>query len=184
MEFSFPRGVSIWGKSHSRCLYCKITFSVLTLFSNQRLQERGVAPADCWNWGEWGLGTNERGPSLVGLLGLSCQYKRFLSFLGCFSWPSTKYFSHRTLFQSSDPIAQQAGQAVVLGRQSLSTVCVSVLNHRTREYWMNYRGLGFLAVVWLFDYDNRRLHMLKLPFHQSARELLSMYHVNCTPVFS
>ncbi len=42
-----------------------------------------------------------RGPSLVGLLGLSCQYKTFLSCLGCLSRPSSKYcfFPHRTLFQ-------------------------------------------------------------------------------------
>ncbi len=44
--------------------------------------------------------TNERGPSLVGLLGLSCQYKRFWFCLGCSSWPSIKYlFPPRTLFQ-------------------------------------------------------------------------------------
>jgi hypothetical protein len=35
--------------------------------------------------------TNDRGPSLF-VLGLSCQYKRFLFCLGCSSLPSTKYF--------------------------------------------------------------------------------------------
>jgi hypothetical protein len=40
----------------------------------------------------------EMGPSLVGSLGLSCQYKRFLSCLDCPSKPNSKYF-HRTLFQ-------------------------------------------------------------------------------------
>ncbi len=54
---------------------------------------RGVAPADCWNWGEWG-------PSLVGSLGLSCWYKKFLFCLGWSSRLSTKYFfPHRTLFE-------------------------------------------------------------------------------------
>ncbi len=68
--------------------------------------------------------TNERGLSLVGSSGLSCRYKRFLSCLGCSSRPRTIYFfPHRTLFHSFIPIAQQAGQEVVLGRLSLS-ICV------------------------------------------------------------
>ncbi len=36
--------------------------------------------------------TNERGPSLVGSLGLSCRYKRFSFCLGCSSRPRIKYF--------------------------------------------------------------------------------------------
>jgi hypothetical protein len=36
--------------------------------------------------------TNERGLSLVGSIGLSCWYKRFLFCLGCPSRPGTKYF--------------------------------------------------------------------------------------------
>ncbi len=36
--------------------------------------------------------TNEIGPSLVGSLGLSCWYKRFLFWLDCSCRPSTKYF--------------------------------------------------------------------------------------------
>ncbi len=43
--------------------------------------------------------TNARGPSLVGSLGLSGQYWRFLSGLSGSSRPSTKYFfPRRTLF--------------------------------------------------------------------------------------
>jgi hypothetical protein len=59
--------------------------------------------------------TNERGPSLVGSLGLLCQYKRFLFCLGCSSRPRTKYFflTHHTLFQCLCP--HHPGQAVVLG---------------------------------------------------------------------
>jgi hypothetical protein len=58
--------------------------------------------------------TNERGPSLVGSLDLSC--------LGCNSRPSTKYLFHctNTVFQFLVPFAQQAGQAAVPGRLSLS----------------------------------------------------------------
>jgi hypothetical protein len=65
--------------------------------------------------------TNERGPSLVGSLGLSGWCKRILSCLGCSSRPSTKYFCpHRTLFQLICPYHQQVGQAVVLGGLSLN----------------------------------------------------------------
>jgi hypothetical protein len=43
----------------------------------------------------WKLGENERGPSSVGSLGLSCRYKRFLSCLVALVGP----YPHRTLFQ-------------------------------------------------------------------------------------
>ncbi len=42
--------------------------------------------------------TDERDPSLVGSLGLSCPYKRFLSYLGS-SRPGSNILPHRTLFQ-------------------------------------------------------------------------------------
>jgi hypothetical protein len=42
--------------------------------------------------------TNERSPPLVGLLGLSCKYKRLLSCFSCSSRHSRKYFFF-TLFQ-------------------------------------------------------------------------------------
>jgi hypothetical protein len=59
--------------------------------------------------------------SLVGYLGLSYRYERFLSCLGCFSWSSTKYFFHPVhYFNFFVHIVQQAGQAAVLGRLSLS----------------------------------------------------------------
>jgi hypothetical protein len=35
---------------------------------------------------------NDRGPSLIGSLGLSGQYKTFLFCLGCTGRPNTKYF--------------------------------------------------------------------------------------------
>jgi hypothetical protein len=79
--------------------------------------------------------TNERGPSLVGFLGLSCRFKRFLFFLGCSSEPSTKYFFLTIYyFNYFVPITQQVGQAAVLGRLSLS-MCAALLRagffHRT-----------------------------------------------------
>ncbi len=84
-----------------------------------------MAPADSWNWGEWGLKEERWGPFLVGSLGLSCRYKRFLFYLSCSSRLSTKYFFFLTVhyLNSFVPIAQQAGQAAVLGRLSLS-VCL------------------------------------------------------------
>jgi len=58
-------------------------------------------------------------PSLVGSLGSLCIF----SFFGSFS---TKYFlPHRTQFHFNVPIAQQAGEAVVLRHLSL-LICVSV----------------------------------------------------------
>jgi hypothetical protein len=62
--------------------------------------------------------TNERGqfPWFV----------RFLSCLGCYSQPGTKYdFPHVHFFTLLVPIAQQPGQAVVLGRLSL---CLNFVN--------------------------------------------------------
>jgi len=56
---------------------------------------------------------NEMDPSLVGLLGLSCRYKRFLFCLGCFSRSSTKYFFLSpytisiTLFPSPSKLGRQ-----------------------------------------------------------------------------
>ncbi len=56
--------------------------------------------------------TQKRGSSLVGSSGLSCRYKIFLFSLGIIFL--TVHFSN-----SFVPIAQQAGQAAVLGRLSL-----------------------------------------------------------------
>jgi hypothetical protein len=63
--------------------------------------------------------TNERGPSLVGLLGLSCRYRRFVFSLGCSSRPSTKYFfltAHYFYFPFLSPLPSDQGR----GRLSLS----------------------------------------------------------------
>jgi hypothetical protein len=58
------------------------------------------------------------GPSLVGSLGLSYQYKRFQFCLGCYSRPSTKYvFPHQ---QYSIPLFPK------LGRQPYWVACLLV----------------------------------------------------------
>jgi hypothetical protein len=64
--------------------------------------------------------TNDRGPSLVGSLGLSCRCKRFLFYLSCSSQSSIKYFSHTVhYFNSLVPHRQEAGQSAMLGHLSL-----------------------------------------------------------------
>jgi hypothetical protein len=74
--------------------------------------------------------TKERGPSLVGSWGLSCQYKIYLSCLDCSNSPvQNMFFLTLHYFNSFILIAQQAGQAVVLGRQclSVSLICTDEL---------------------------------------------------------
>jgi hypothetical protein len=69
--------------------------------------------------------TNERGSFLVCSLGIPCRYKiSLLCIGGCSSRPSTKYY-----IKFFGPFPQQAGQAAVLGRLSLS-VCLWI---RTRN---------------------------------------------------
>ncbi len=67
--------------------------------------------------------TNERGPSLVGSLGVWCRYTRFLVCLGCSSQPSPVrvqiFFLTVCFFDSFVPTAQQAGLAAMLGHLSL-----------------------------------------------------------------
>jgi hypothetical protein len=91
-------------------------------FAAQR-DQRGVAPADCWNWGE-------RGPSLIGSLVLFC--------LGCSSRPWTKYFfPHRTLF-CSIPLSPSPRK---LDRQPCWVACLLVCvsgaapNRRPAQLW-------------------------------------------------
>jgi hypothetical protein len=71
----------------------------------------------------------KRRPSLIGSLGLSFRYKSYLFCLVFSSWPNSIYFFPHRLhyFYSYVPIAQQAGQAAVLGRLSL-TVCLCSLS--------------------------------------------------------
>ncbi len=57
--------------------------------------QRGVAPADCWNWGEWGLKEcNDNGPSLVWLV---------VPVQETFILPWLDFLHHRTQFQFMCP---------------------------------------------------------------------------------
>jgi hypothetical protein len=49
--------------------------------------------------------TNVSVPSLVGLLGLSCRYKRFFLCLGCSIRPSTKHFFLTLHYRVSNPLS-------------------------------------------------------------------------------
>ncbi len=61
---------------------------------------------------------------LVGSLGLSCQYNRFLACLGCSRRPSTKYFfPRRTLFQFLCP---QRPASCALCRQLCWVACLLI----------------------------------------------------------
>ncbi len=86
---------------------------------------RWVAHADCGNCGDWGLKDDKwKGSFLVGSLGLSCRYKRFLFCLSCSSQLSwKKIFLTVYYLNSIFSIDQQAGQTAVLGRLSVS-VCL------------------------------------------------------------
>ncbi len=70
--------------------------------------------------------TNER-ESLVGSWACRADSRDFCSALAAPFGPVQNIFFHTVhYFYSFVPIVQQVGQAAVLGRLSLSTVCVSV----------------------------------------------------------
>ncbi len=79
-------------------------------------------PADCWNWGKWGLREYIwKGPFLGWFHGLLVPVQENLSWLGCSSRPRTKYCCLTIhYFNTFYPIAQQAWQAVVPCRLSLN----------------------------------------------------------------
>ncbi len=70
--------------------------------------------------------TNERGPFLVGSLGLSCRYKIFLFGNGCSSRPSIYkiFFPHGYTISILCP--HRPWQAAVLGRLSLRGIPINV----------------------------------------------------------
>jgi hypothetical protein len=85
------------------------------------LNVENEASGDSWS-------INERGPSLVGSLGSSCWYNRFLSCLGCSGQASTKYyFPHRTLFH----FISSHRPAAWPGSRAGSPVSVSLLRSNT-----------------------------------------------------
>ncbi len=96
------------------------------LLETERLERSGP----CWLLKLRWIGTQrvQMKTSLVGSLGLLCQYKRLLFCLGCSGRPRTKYFfPRRTLFQLFCLHHPKAGKAAVLGRLSLS-MCVCLEN--------------------------------------------------------
>ncbi len=106
--------------------------------------ERGVAPADCWNWGERGLKKYKRkGLSLVGSLGSPCRYKRPGSSV---SPVQIIYFLTVHYFNLCVPIAQQYGHAVVQGRLSLNVcpVLYSLFFCKNESYFKCKNSFRFL----------------------------------------
>ncbi len=67
--------------------------------------QRGVAPADCWNWGEWGLtGYKWKRSFLGGFVGLIVPVQETV-ILPWLIWSAQYkiFFPHRTLFQFMCP---------------------------------------------------------------------------------
>ncbi len=87
--------------------------------------ERGVAPADCWNWGGWGLKEYKWKSSYFDwFVGLVVPLQGVFSALVALVGPVQNIiFLTVHYFNSFVPIDQQAGQTVLLGRLSLS-ICL------------------------------------------------------------
>ncbi len=112
-----------------------------------------MAPADCWNWGEWRLKEYIwKGPSLgwfVGSLGLSCWYKRFLFSLS--RQHSSKYFfSYRTLLKILVPIAKRAGQAKIYWKKTLAKKAQSEKKFKFVKFFaLRKHFYGHLNKFWI-----------------------------------
>ncbi len=146
-EYAGPTPTQLRATSHEPNLY--LPWRVKRNWEGRASSDqRGMAPAECWNWGDGdSKSTIESGPSLVGSLGSSCRCKRRLSCIGCtahwsaqykifFSSPYTFSFhvspSPKPEFQSqnlaglafsrlnSGTETPAIGQAVVQGRLSLN----------------------------------------------------------------
>jgi hypothetical protein len=72
--------------------------SLVLARQNQWTNQRGVAPAECWNWGKYGL-TNKRGPSLISSLDSSYWSKGFFPALAALGAQVQNIFPHCLLFQ-------------------------------------------------------------------------------------
>ncbi len=101
---------------------------------------------------------------MVGSLGLSCRYKRFLFCLGCSSWPSTKYFfPHHTLFQP--PSLSQ------LGRQPCWVACllVCVSGHGTPVRCSKFRSksiANFTFLVQILCFYSAKIYIYIIQHHK------------------
>ncbi len=98
----------------------------------QRDQWVGVAPTDCWNWGKWGLLEYIWKGSFLGLdsLGSSCWYNFCSALAALVSQNKILFSSPHTYTLNLVPIAQQPGQAAVLGRLSLCICLCLSLTHQ------------------------------------------------------
>jgi hypothetical protein len=117
--------------------------------------------------------TYERGPSLVGSLGSSCQCKRFLSCLGCSSQPSTKYLfsSLHTislhLFPSPSKLGRQSCRVTFLFIMCLWSVhyCIYINSTETSQPIKYKNPLRFS----LQGGEGRRLRIWRRLFFGSRR---------------
>ncbi len=111
--------------------------------------------------------TNERGPSLVGSLGLSCQYKRFLFCLGCYCRPSTKYlFPYRTLFQFLCPhrpaswtgsrAAFYSRLVFVYLRRDVRSCKLVLLWPNVWGVWGLYKNILFFFILFSSEFNGRK----------------------------
>jgi hypothetical protein len=104
---------------------------------------------------------------LVGSLGLSCWYKRFCSALATLVGPvQNTYFLTVHYFNSFVPIAQQAGQAAVLGCLSLS-MCL----------WEQAPGLMLISLQFFLPHSHNLL-VMDLKQHNISSQVFSIQH--CT----
>ncbi len=121
----------------------KLYFIQLTwVHAHQRAYCRGVAPADCWNWGKWGQGFHMKVVLLwyvrwVFLAGTRDFYSARSALVG----PVKHIFSLTVLyFNSFVPITQQSGHEVVMGRLSLNMCPFSFVQY-------SYHQCGYLVIV-------------------------------------
>ncbi len=98
---------------------------------------------------------NERGPSLVCLLGSSCQYKRFLHCLGCSDQRSTKYFFFLNVHNSIS-IHLSPSPCSKLGRHSCKSLVETETNGGLKDHiWKgpslvgsNYNNFSYNLKTW------------------------------------
>ncbi len=82
-----------------------------------------VAPAGCWNWGEWGFKEYKWKVSFLGwFVGLIVPWQEIFVCLGCSSRPSTKYFFSSS-YTFSIPVSQSPSK---LGGQPCWVACLLV----------------------------------------------------------
>jgi hypothetical protein len=115
--------------------------------------------------------TNERGPSLVGSLGFSCRYKRFLSCLGSSRRPSTRYFFFLTVhyfnaFVPRELLKWRAGHCRPFVTEVMTDGCV----HLVYVYIRFNRSWKFpqLAAGQLLSGQGRRYSVR--PIHHSTNK--------------